>query len=82
MSPPLLAEIKACLIDLTGAINRSDTRAMLAAMEQLDVLVAAQGAALDARLAHFLGQRSYAKAIDYLGGAGGVPRGNCGPAAS
>ena len=81
MNPVPLAEIKACLIDLTGAINRSDTRTMLASMEQLDGLVRAHGATLDARLAHFLERRSYAKAIDYLGGAEDVPRGKCGPAA-
>jgi hypothetical protein len=82
MNPAPLAEIKACLIDLTGAINRSDTRGMLASMEQLDALVRGQSAMLDARLAHFLERRSYAKAIDYLGGAQDVPRGRCGSASS
>jgi hypothetical protein len=52
---------------------------MIAGMERLDRLVAESRGTLDPRLAHFLERRSYAKALDFLGGAADVPRGTCGP---
>jgi len=71
--------IKATLIDLVGGMKSADTAKMLRSMEQLDGLVVAHKSAIDPRLAHFLERRSYAKALDFLGGAHDIPAGTCAP---
>lgn len=79
MTQPLLDSIKAALIDLVAGMKGADTARMLKSMEQLDQLAAANREGLDPRLAHFLERRSYAKALDFLGGAAEVPAGTCAP---
>ena len=79
MTPTPLDLIKASLIDLVDEMKAADTPKMLRGMEELDGLVVAHKADLDPRLAHFLERRSYAKALDFLGGAVDVPRGTCAP---
>lgn len=81
MSETPLDQLKATLIDLVGGMTSADTARMLRSMEQLDDLVAAHKAVLDPRLSHFLERRSYAKALDFLGGAAGIPAGTCAPKA-
>lgn len=71
--------LKASLIDLVAGMKAADTPKMLRSMEQLDGLVAAHKQELDPRLAHFLERRSYAKALDFLGGDADVPKGTCAP---
>ena len=71
--------LKASLIDLVAGMKAADTPKMLRSMEQLDGLVAARKSELDPQLAHFLERRSYAKALEFLGGADDVPRGTCAP---
>ena len=63
------AKIKDALIRLHAGIKNSDGPAISASLAELDHLLAAHGAELDARLHHFLSGRSYAKALAYLGGA-------------
>jgi hypothetical protein len=79
MATATLDLLKASLIDLVAGMKSADTPKMLQAMEQLDGLVAAHKNELDPRLAHFLERRSYAKALDFLGGADDIPRGTCAP---
>lgn len=59
-------------------MKAADTAGMLRNMEVLDRLVTAHGSELEPRLAHFLARRSYAKALEFLGGASDVPAGSCG----
>jgi hypothetical protein len=79
MAATVLDEVKASLIALVGGMNQADTNAMLGSMEALDRLLASRGRELDPRLTHFLERRSYAKALQFLGGASDVPSGTCGP---
>ncbi len=79
MTSTCLDALKASLIDLVGGMKAADTQRMLRSMEQLDGLIAAHKAELDPRLAHFVERRSYAKALEYLGGASDVPAGTCAP---
>ena len=79
MADVILANIKASLIELVAGMKGADTPRMLKSMEELDRLVATGKGELDPQLAHFLERRSYAKALDYLGGASDVPAGTCAP---
>lgn len=81
MSAIPLDLLKATLIELVGGMKSADTARMLRSMEQLDDLVATHKAVIDPRLAHFLERRSYAKALDFLGGAEDVPASTCAPKA-
>jgi hypothetical protein len=71
--------IKKSLMALMDAIKRADAAAIARETRALDGLLAGAGASLDPRLAHFLGNRSYAKALMLLGGDPEVPGGSCGP---
>lgn len=74
------AKVKAALITLHGAIKAANSPALVAAMKDLDDLLAAHQAELDPRLAHFLAGRSYAKALAYLGITdGSTAPGSCAP---
>jgi hypothetical protein len=79
MTGPHLDQIKATLIDLVGGMNAADTARMLRGMERLDGLVAAHKRELDPQLVHFLERRSYAKAMDFVGGVADIPSGTCAP---
>jgi len=82
-SPAMEAQIKASLISLLDAIKRSDGNVVVAEMGKLDDLLARGQAAggLHPQLNHFLGNRSYAKALMFLGGEPDVgasnPPGGC-----
>lgn len=80
MTPP---QIKDALIELDAGIKSADGARMLEAMERIDALVAALGATLDPRLAHFLERRSYAKALAWVAseGVAAIPLGTCAPRA-
>lgn len=71
-------DIKASLNVLLDAINRSDGPVIAAEMARLDDCVQRQGTALHPQLLHFLGNRSYAKALMFLGGEPDIPVGVCG----
>lgn len=63
-------QIKAALVTLLDAISRADGQTVAAEMAKLDDFLA-QGRAtgrLHPQLEHFLGNRSYAKALMFLGG--------------
>ena len=73
-------QIKTSLISLLDAIKRSDGGVIAAEMAKLDDFLARGRAAggLHPQLEHFLGNRSYAKALMFLGGASDIPVGSCG----
>jgi len=72
------AQIKASLIELLAGIKAADGRVINDAMTRLDTLLAEGRAGLHPQLAHFLGNRSYAKALMFLGGESDIPVGVCG----
>jgi hypothetical protein len=73
-------QIKASLVTLLDAIQRSDGASIAAEMERLDGFLASGQAAgsLHPQLEHFLEKRSYAKALMFLGGETDIPAGACG----
>jgi hypothetical protein len=71
-------QIKASLIALLDGITAADGPAVSREMQKLDGFVAADGPSLHPQLAHFLERRSYAKALQFLGGASDIPTGSCG----
>jgi len=73
-------QIKSSLISLLDAIKRSDGAMIAGEMERLDGFLA-HGRAddlLHPQLEHFLQNRSYAKALMFLGGETDIPVGACG----
>ena len=60
------------------AIKRSDGTAILAGMTTLDGLLEEGREGLHPQLVHFLGNRSYPKALLFLGGESDIPVGSCG----
>jgi hypothetical protein len=62
-------EIHDALLALNDGIARADGAAIAAQTARLDELLARHRGALHPQLAHFLERRSYAKALDWLGGS-------------
>lgn len=71
-------QIKTSLVTLMEAINRSDGPVIAAEMARLDDCLSRLGDVLHPQLAHFLGNRSYAKALRFLGVDTDIPAGVCG----
>ncbi|MEY2881593.1 MAG: hypothetical protein RLZZ15_3973 [Verrucomicrobiota bacterium] len=71
-------EIKATLVTLLAAIKAADGGSVLTAMERLDASLARGRGELHPQLVHFLENRSYAKALMFLGGETNIPVGACG----
>ncbi len=72
------SQIKEALIALLDGIKRADAAIISTQTAALDDAVERGRGAYPAQLVHFLQNRSYAKALLYLGGASDIPRGNCG----
>jgi hypothetical protein len=71
-------EIKASLTALLAGIKSSDGQLVAAEMERLDGFLERGRATLHPQLIHFLQNRSYAKAVMFLGGETDIPVGACG----
>lgn len=71
-------QIKASLIKLMSAINSADGQTTVDEMARLDEYVARGRTGLNPQLVHFLQNRSYAKALQLLGGDTRIPGGTCG----
>ena len=69
--------IKDSLMELMDAIKQSDGERITMGLKRLDELRDTCGDALHQQLIHFLEGRSYAKAVAFLGGEGGIPVGSC-----
>lgn len=70
--------IKQNLMQLQSAISRADGDAIGSAIRELDQAAADHGRDLDPQLLHFLRNRSYQKALAFLGGDEDIPAGVCG----
>jgi hypothetical protein len=74
------SQIKASLISLLDGIKRSDGAVVASEMARLDDFLAQSRTTggLHPQLDHFLGNRSYAKALMFLGGETDILAGACG----
>jgi hypothetical protein len=70
--------IKESLISLLTGISKSDGAVVISSMEKLDALLIEHKDTLVPQLKHFMQNRSYAKALAYLGGETPV-KGTCAP---
>ena len=71
-------QIKQSLTTLLAAIKASDGQTVADEMTRLDDFLARGRAGLHPQLVHFLENRSYAKALMFLGGDTDIPVGVCG----
>lgn len=71
-------QIKNSLSSLLAAIKTSDGQTVAEEMAKLDNLLEQGRLALHPQLVHFLQNRSYAKALMFLGGESDIPVGVCG----
>ncbi len=71
-------QIKAALISLLSAIKASDGHTIATEMTKLDEYLERGRPGLHPQLIHFLENRSYAKALMFLGGDTDIPVGICG----
>jgi len=71
-------EIKRSLDALMAAIAASEGQVIASEMAKLDDFLAKGHGTLHPQLLHFLQNRSYAKALMFLGGESDIPVGVCG----
>jgi hypothetical protein len=71
-------QIKDSLTALLNAIKVADGQRIAGEMERLDDFLARGRTELHPQLVHFLENRSYAKAVMFLGGETDIPVGACG----
>jgi hypothetical protein len=71
-------QIKASLNALLAAIKATDGQTVADEMTKLDDYLERGRAGLHPQLVHFLENRSYAKALMFLGGETDIPVGACG----
>ena len=71
-------EIKTSVAALLEAIKAGEGTRVAAEMTKLDELLERGCGAMHPQLAHFLQNRSYAKALMFLGGESDIPVGACG----
>lgn len=71
-------QIKDSLTALLAAIKASDGQTIATEMAKLDDALERGRAGLHPQLVHFLENRSYAKALMFLGGETNIPVGACG----
>ena len=71
-------EIKNSLLKLLAAIKAADGQVVAEEMARLDSYLERGRGVLHPQLVHFLQNRSYAKAVMFLGGETDIPVGICG----
>ncbi len=71
-------QIKDALSRLLAGIKASDGKTIAGEMARLDDFLERGRAGLHPQLTHFLERRSYAKALQFLGGDADIPTGSCG----
>lgn len=71
-------DIKNSVQQLLDAIEARDGVRVAGAMERVEDLLARGRGSLHPQLVHFLQNRSYAKALMFLGGKSDIPVGVCG----
>ena len=67
------AEIKDALIGILDGIKQSDPPKVSEGMVRVETCLESARTRLNPQLVHFLERRSYAKALDFLGGSEGNP---------
>ena len=72
------SQIKESLAALLAAIKSTDGQTIADQMAKLDEYLARGRSTLHPQLVHFLENRSYAKALMFLGGETNIPVGVCG----
>ena len=72
------SQIKASLISLLAGIKSADGKTIAAEMVRLEEFLERGRLSLHPQLVHFLQNRSYAKALMFLGGETDIPVGACG----
>ena len=72
------SQIKQSLIALLAGIKAADGQVVADEMARLDDFLERGRAGLHPQLVHFLQNRSYAKAVMFLGGETDIPVGVCG----
>lgn len=70
-------ELKAALIDLQEGIEARDGDRVKDRIRFIDQTFVSHRRELDARLKHFLKNRSYQKALAYMQGSTDIPPGRC-----
>ncbi len=71
-------QIKDSIVALLAAIKTANGQVIADEMAKLDEFLARGRAGLHPQLVHFLQNRSYAKALMFLGGESDIPVGICG----
>ena len=71
-------QIKASLISLLAGIKAADGQVIADEMARLDSILDQARVGLHPQLVHFLENRSYVKALMFLGGETNIPVGACG----
>lgn len=71
-------QIKSSLIALLAGIKSGDGQVIADEMSRLDEAIERGRANLPSQLVHFLENRSYPKALMFLGGDTAIPAGACG----
>jgi hypothetical protein len=71
-------QIKEALTSLLAAIKAADGKTIAGEMARLDEFLERGRAGLHPQLSHFLERRSYAKALQFLGGDSEIPAGSFG----
>ena len=71
-------QVKAAIVALLAAIKAGNGQSVAEEMASLDDFLAQGRLALHPQLVHFLENRSYAKALMFLGGETDIPVGACG----
>ena len=72
------SQIKAAIVALLAAIKAGDGQSVAEEMARLDDFLGQGRLVLHSQLVHFLENRSYAKALMFLGGETDIPVGACG----
>ena len=75
---PMETEIKATLLSLLDGIKAANAKIIVSEMARLDAFLESGCGLLHPQLVHFLENRSYAKAVIFLGGESDIPVGVCG----
>jgi len=70
------AEIKEALIGILDGIKQSDTQRVSDGMVRIETCLQSARTRLHPQLIHFLERRSYAKALEFIGGSEGVSHGS------
>lgn len=76
--PEMEIQIKLAITRMLAAIKSGDGQIVAEAMAELDGCLEQERMTLHPQLVHFLENRSYAKALMFLGGETDVPVGVCG----